>query len=77
LNSKTLFVCWRAKSVLNLPEHGNAETCSRAEPIARPAKQFPRRPDLLAGDHFQPFASGGFPDPATALTALNHAPNPS
>jgi len=31
--------------------------------------------DLSAGDHFPAFR--GFPDPATALTALNHAPNPS
>jgi len=52
LNSKTLFICRRAKSVLNLPEQANAETCSRAEPVARPTEKLPRGLNLSAGDHF-------------------------
>jgi hypothetical protein len=52
LNSKTLFVCRRAKSVLNLAEQASAETCSRAEPVARPTEKLPRGLDLSAGDHF-------------------------
>src|SRR5829696_7903470 len=48
LNSKTLFICRRAKSVLNLPEQANAETCSRAEPVARPTEKLPR--DRLSPD---------------------------
>jgi hypothetical protein len=42
LNSKTLFACRCAKSVLNLAEQADAETCSRTKP---------RGLDLSAGDH--------------------------
>ena len=52
MNPKTLFVCRRAKSVLNLAEQASAETCSRAEPLARPTEKLPRGLDLSAGDHF-------------------------
>src|SRR5215203_1648855 len=68
LNSKTLFVCRRAKSVLNLREQGNAETCSRAEPVARPTEKLPRGLDLSAGDH--PFTRPSRRSAARALFRL-------
>src|SRR5829696_2369153 len=65
------FVCRGAKSVLNLLEQGNAETCSRAEPVARPTEKLPRGLDE------RPYCSAAVRAPRKAARPMAAFTNPS